>query len=110
MKETETSVAKKPVKLSEEIKLILDYLKSNEARIDKSPLADSLKKAIKKIEKNYIDAGSLIKISEFAVLYGERYKGGAMTKQAIYLMIKTGRLELIEIDGMKFVHRSALDE
>lgn len=70
---------------------------------------DGLQKHIKSLRQNFVDVGSLMRVSSFASSYGKRYHGNKVSTQAIYQKIDKGQVTEYVIDGVKFIDRTMLE-
>lgn len=64
---------------------------------------------VERVKAHFIDAGSLIRVSSFAAL-SNQFKGAQVTRGAIYQQIDRGTLAEIQIDRVKFILLTQLEQ
>lgn len=99
----------KPVSVKEQLDCIFKYLNENGHNLPQDHHFLQMQENVKFVKENFVDAGSLVKISSFAGIYGKKFFGKQkVSTQAIYQAIQAGKVAEINIDEVKFVDRNIL--
>ena len=97
------------VPLAAHIQQLIDYVNENAHLLPQDHNLMIALESIKQIKKHYFDPATLVSINTFAGIYGKKFLGkGKVSTQAIYQQINTGKINTIEIDGVKFINRNVL--